>query len=333
MKANKKKRSSKLPVILFGLLFLVGIALVLYPFVSTLLYEDAEEKAAVRYDEVTQNTSSLEPLRSAAHEYNETLIPLKLNRFKIAQELAGSDDTAVNMRTTTLGSGLSEQLDQKTRNILSNYKNILNVTGEGVMATVSIPTMDLSLPVYHGTSNEVLSEGVGHLEGSSFPADGTGVHSVLTAHSGLVGKRLFTDLEQMQLGDLFVVETIDGDFTYKVDQILVVEPDELEAIAIEENENYVTLLTCTPYGVNSHRLLVRGCQTTMATDEVPAPTAVETVLFQGQWFDDYLEALRFTGIIMLAFLIISLALFVRRNRKRIRLSTDSLPQAFQATSL
>ena len=147
------------------------------------------------------------------------------------------------------------------------YDGILNVTGNGIMGYLSIQKLGVELPVYHGISTEVLNIACGHLEGTSLPVGGKSTHSVLSAHRGLPHARLFTDLDKMELGDTFQITILDRTFTYQVDQIKVVLPNEIDDIQIIDGEDHCTLLTCTPYGINSHRLLVRG---TRIENAVPA---------------------------------------------------------------
>lgn len=141
---------------------------------------------------------------------------------------------------------------------LEGYDDILNVNGNGVMGYLMIPKLGVELPLYHGVSVEVLNIACGHLQGSSFPIGGESTHSILSAHRGLPHAKLFTDLDKMELGDTFQITILDRTFTYQVDQIKVVRPDEIDDVQIIEGEDHCTLLTCTPYGINSHRLLVRG---------------------------------------------------------------------------
>lgn len=141
---------------------------------------------------------------------------------------------------------------------LAGYDEILNVSGNGIMGYVSIPKLGVELPIYHGISNEVLNIACGHLEGTSFPVGGESHHSVLSAHRGLQHAKLFTELDKMELGDTFQITILDRTFTYQVDQIKVVLPDEIDDIQIIKGRDLCTLLTCTPYGINTHRLLVRG---------------------------------------------------------------------------
>ena len=141
---------------------------------------------------------------------------------------------------------------------LEGYDEILNVTGNGIMGYIAIQKLGVELPVYHGISAEVLNIACGHLEGTSFPVGGESTHSVLSAHRGLPHAKLFTDLDKMELGDTFQLTVLDRTLTYQVDQIKVVRPDEIDDVQIIEGKDLCTLLTCTPYGINSHRLLVRG---------------------------------------------------------------------------
>ena len=150
---------------------------------------------------------------------------------------------------------------------LEGYDEILNVTGNGIMGYVAIQKLGVELPVYHGISDKVLNVACGHLEGTSFPVGGVNTHSVLSAHRGLPHARLFTDLDKMELGDTFQITILDRTFTYQVDQIKVVLPHEIDDVQVIEGEDHCTLLTCTPYGINSHRLLVRG---TRIENAVPA---------------------------------------------------------------
>lgn len=138
------------------------------------------------------------------------------------------------------------------------YNSLLDVTGTGIMGYVEIPKLKMSLPIYHGTEDTVLQIAVGHLEGSSLPVGGSGTHCVLTGHRGLPSAKLFSNLDEMEEGDTFSIHVLDRTLTYQVDQIRIVEPREVEDLEIEEGKDYCTLLTCTPYGINSHRLLVRG---------------------------------------------------------------------------
>ena len=165
----------------------------------------------------------------------------------------------------------------------TEYWNILNTAGDGIMGFLSIPKIHIRLGIYHGTSEEVLQTGVGHLNGTKLPIGGESTHSVLAAHRGLPSARLFTDIDQLERGDCFYIHVLDEVLAYKVDQILpMVDKDDMEtleaALQITEEEDQVTLFTCTPYGVNSHRLLVRGTRTTYHGEEEIVSTPVDTML-------------------------------------------------------
>lgn len=148
---------------------------------------------------------------------------------------------------------------------LTEYNQILNVSGTGVMGYITIEKLGVELPLYHGTSDSVLNIACGHMEGTSLPVGGESTHSVLSAHRGLPHAKLFTDLDKMELGDVFTITILDRTLTYQVDQIKVVNPNEIDEVHIIEGEDHCTLLTCTPYGINSHRLLVRGTRIKNAT--------------------------------------------------------------------
>lgn len=138
------------------------------------------------------------------------------------------------------------------------YQEALNLTGNGIMGYIQIPKINISLPIYHGTSEPVLQVAVGHLEGTTLPTGGVGNHCALSAHRGLPSARLFTDLDKMEVGDIFTLTVLDRLLTYEVDQILIVEPQDVEPLYPVEGKDYCTLVTCTPYGINTHRMLVRG---------------------------------------------------------------------------
>ncbi len=141
---------------------------------------------------------------------------------------------------------------------VEGYESLLNVANNGIIGHISIPTISVELPIYHGCSSSVLQIAVGHLQGSSLPIGGEGTHSVLSAHRGLPSARLFTDLDKLREGDIFTVTVLDRLLTYQVDKISIVEPDQMDSLYPVEGEDYMTLVTCTPYGINTHRLLVRG---------------------------------------------------------------------------
>lgn len=161
-----------------------------------------------------------------------------------------------------------------------DYANILNTTGNGMIGYVEVPSIGIDVPIYHGTSDDVLSKGIGHMYGTSFPVGGFGTHAVLAGHRGLPTSKLFTDLDKVKLDDTFVVHILNRDLYYRVDQIEIVLPDDMEYVQTDPDHDYVTLLTCTPYGVNSHRLLVRGTR-------IQAPTGDRKIQqAQRNWYEE-----------------------------------------------
>ena len=226
----KKKGSSILSIIL---LFIIGLAILLYPSFSNWWNERRAQSLITEYDEVIQtiDTSTIDEIREKAHLYNKSLIGTLLPDA-FAEEEANSPNPL--------------------------YETILNPAGTGYMGTIEIPVINVTLPIYHYTTEEVLQTNTGHLAGSSVPVGGESTHSVLSAHRGLPSAKLFTDLDRVYEGDIFYIHVLGDTLAYVVDQINVVEPTETDGLSIEIGEDLVTLITCTPYAVNSHRLLVRG---------------------------------------------------------------------------
>lgn len=215
--------------IILILVFLVGLSLLLYPTVSDYWNSLHQSRAIAQYSEQVAelDNESYEEVWQAARDYNETLLE-NGHRFTPTEE---------------------EQ---------EEYESLLNVSDNGIIGYIEIPSIDCSLPFYHGTEESVLQTAIGHIEGSSLPTGGAGTHCVLSGHRGLPSAKLFTDLDRLTKGDTFLLSVLDETLTYEVDQILIVEPDELDALAIDPEQDYCTLVTCTPYGINSHRILVRG---------------------------------------------------------------------------
>ncbi len=221
-----KKRSFS--TIILILVLVVGLSLMLYPSFSNYWNDLRQTKAITNYDSVVADMSEedLDYLFEDALEYNEEL-------RKIRFPLIYYDD-------------------------VPGYDDLLNVDKNGIMGYISIEKIGVELPIYHGIDETVLQVAVGHIEGSSLPIGGENTHCALSAHRGLPSARLFTDLDKMEIGDVFTLTILDRVLTYQVDQILTVEPDDVEALYVVDGEDYCTLVTCTPYGINSHRLLVRG---------------------------------------------------------------------------
>lgn len=198
------------------------------------------------------------------------------------------------------------------RKVSEEYLNILNIDGKGLMGYIYIPKIDVRIPIYHGTSSEVLEKGVGHLEGSSFPIGGISTHAILSAHRGLPSAKLFTDLDQLQIGDEFYIYILDRTLAYEVDQILVVEPSETEALQLQEGKDYVTLVTCTPYAINTHRLLVRGTQVEYI-EEVVQETKVEKKVSSS---DKILYIGLVIAVLLLIFAIIQIKAANKKQKNR-----------------
>lgn len=211
------------------LIFLAGVSLLLYPTVSDYWNSRHQSQAIVAYtqqvDEMDQE--AYDQYWADARNYNARL-SLKEDRYFISRD---------------------ERME---------YESLLNISGTGIMGYIEIPAIQCSLPIYHGTGEDALQVAVGHIEGTSLPVGGPGTHCVLSGHRALPSARLFTDLDQLSEGEMFTLSVLDKELTYEVDQILIVEPDDLDALEIDPEQDYCTLVTCTPYGINTHRLLVRG---------------------------------------------------------------------------
>lgn len=229
----------KLSTILLILVFFAGLSLLLYPSLSDYWNSFHASQAVATYSEEVRNLNAdkYDRLIGEAREYNAAL-PGRYKAFFLSE----SDS--------------------------STYNALLDVNGTGVMGYIEIPTIQISLPIYHGTEDEVLQIAVGHLDWSSLPVGGEGTHCVLSGHRGLPSAKLFTNLDKLVAGDKFVIRVLDEVMTYEVDQILIVEPNDLSALAIEKGKDLCTLVTCTPYGVNSHRLLVRGHRVENESEEI-----------------------------------------------------------------
>ncbi len=225
---KKKRKSSMVTTIMLILLFLVGLSVMLYPTVSDWWNQRVQTRAIATYDQSVEqlDDSEKEEMLAQAHAYNAAL-------NQVYAPFTNYDD-------------------------VSGYEDILNVSGTGIMGYISIPEIQVMLPIYHGTSAEVLNIAVGHLEGSSLPVGGADTHAVISAHRGLPSAKLFSDLDQLTVDDTFTITILDEIFTYEVEKILVVKPEEVDKLAVIPGGDYVTLMTCTPYGVNTHRLLVRA---------------------------------------------------------------------------
>lgn len=219
----------RLSTILLVLMLLVGLSLLLYPTVSDYWNSFHQSRAIASYVEKVADLTEEEyaVMIQAAKDYNQRLLS-KNNRWKLSPDE------------------------------IEEYESILDVTGTGIMGYIEVPEIGITLPIYHGTDEGVLQIAIGHLTGSSFPIGGESTHSVVSGHRGLPSAKLFTDLDKIVEGDRFVIRVLNEVCTYEVDQIRIVEPNDLSPLVIESGSDYCTLVTCTPYGINTHRLLVRG---------------------------------------------------------------------------
>lgn len=225
----KKKWMSRLMTLLIVVVFVAGLSFLLYPTVSNLWNQAHQSRAIATYTEQVEklDDSSNKEMLKAARKYNKELLK-KADHWKLSKK------------------------DKK------KYESLLDVSGTGIMGYIEIPKIDCSLPIYHGTDEGALQIAIGHLEGSSLPVGGKSSHCVLSGHRGLPSARLFTDLDQMEEGDTFILNILGHKLAYEVDQIKVVLPEEMSDLEIQEGKDLCTLVTCTPYGINTHRLLVRG---------------------------------------------------------------------------
>lgn len=224
-----KKKNNNWTTAFLVLLLLAGVSLLLYPSLSDCWNSMHQTRAIASYAETVSqlDTAQYDEMWKAAQDYNRSLAQRE-TAFALTDE-------------------------QKAA-----YESLLDVSGLGVMGYIEIPEIDCSLPIYHGTEESVLQVAVGHLEWSNLPVGGEGTHCVLSGHRGLPSAKLFTNLDKLAVGDTFLLRVLDEVLTYEVDQILIVEPEQVDALGIVPGEDYCTLVTCTPYGINTHRLLVRG---------------------------------------------------------------------------
>ena len=238
-----KKKAGNLVICI---IFLAGLSLLLYPFVANQWNNYRQKQLISGYEQVVSEKEAAEGIdydeeRKKAEDYNEALLPCVLPDSFALAESSGVDPV---------------------------YMNTLNIAGDEMMGSVEIPKINIKIPIYHTTEEEVLNKGAGHLEGSSLPVGGANTHAVISAHRGLPSASLFTDLDQMKVGDHFLLHVLDETLCYEVDKISVVKPEDTTALAVEDGQDLVTLLTCTPYGVNTERLLVRGHRVPYVEEEV-----------------------------------------------------------------
>ena len=274
----KRKHISTIFIIL---IFLVGLGFISYPTVSNLWNQAHQSRAIATYSKQVEKLDDSEnkKMLKAARKYNKSLLK-KSDHWKLSKK------------------------DKK------KYESLLDVSGTGIMGYIEVSKIDCSLPIYHGTDEGALQIAIGHLEGSSLPVGGKSTHCVLSGHRGLPSARLFTDLDQMEEGDIFILNILGRKLAYEVDQIKVVLPEEMSDLEIEEGKDLCTLVTCTPYGINTHRLLVRGHR----TEYVEKKVEEEQKEVQTKKTDIRLMIAGGAGVLIL--LIIIIVIVIKRRRKR-----------------
>lgn len=282
-----KKKAGNLVI---GIIFLAGLSLLLYPFVANQWNNYRQKQLISGYEQVVSDKEAAEGIdydaeRKKAEDYNEALLPCVLPDSFALAESSGVDPV---------------------------YMNTLNIAGDEMMGSVEIPKINIKIPIYHTTEEDVLNKGAGHLEGSSLPVGGANTHAVISAHRGLPSASLFTDLDQMKVGDHFLLHVLDETLCYEVDKILVVKPEDTSALAVEDGQDLVTLLTCTPYGVNTERLLVRGHRVPYVEEEVKEE---KTVLSGSSLHTNYLLWV-FVGLSVTALFVFVLYLKETKLKRR-----------------
>lgn len=280
---NKFSRKNRITGILLLVAFLAGLSLLLYPFLADYWNSMHQSRAIATYrNAVTElDNNDYEGMLEEAQAYNDAL-PGNPDRFLP-----------------------SEEEHQR-------YENLLSISEDGIIGYVEIPSIHVSLPFYHGTDEDILQVAAGHIEGSSLPVGGEGTHCVISGHRGLPSARLFTDIDQLTEGDIFTLLVLDETLTYEVDQIRIVEPEDISLLEIEEGKDLCTLVTCTPYGVNSHRLLVRGHRVENREEEGILRITADALMVDSRFVAPVIAA----PII----LVLILVLMVRTLRKRRRKS-------------
>ena len=272
--------------------FIIALGITLYPMISTWYNERHQAEVHIHYQEKVEqvdNTKLIEA-KELAVAYNQTILP-------------GAQDEDSFSKEALLSAS-------------ENYGSLLNLAGDGIMGYVEVPTIGVTLPIFHGTNNSTLERGVGHLLGSSLPVGGESTHSVLTAHSGMASQKMFSDLDRLKIGDIFFLDVLGEKLAYQVDQIKTVLPYDTTFLQTEIGNDLCTLVTCTPFGVNTHRLLVRGTRIEYEEAEVIVEEKLETEEpVKSTWEQQYLQGI-LIGIGAVVILGLGLLIFwyVRRRR-------------------
>lgn len=274
--------------ILAVLLFLLALCITLYPIISNYINVRYQSTVRTEYTGGIRETdaTALADAKAAAQAYNESLSPLRYNRDAV-------------------------------QSAAENYDGLLNLNGSGIMGYVEIPKLDLNLPIYHGTGEASLEKGVGHLLGSSLPVGGAGCHCILTGHSGVAGNKLFSDIDQLKEGDVFFLQVLNETLAYEVEAVNTVLPYETELLAPVRDRDLCTLVTCYPFGINTHRLLVRGKRIPFE-EAVEIEQANEEEPVRSTWKEQYYRGLAIGGAAAIgALLLVWLAsLFLKKRRRK-----------------
>ena len=281
------KRKNTIIIICFILVILLGAGAAAYPLIASINNEHTQSLVQTEYEEKLQqlDTSEIDAALAAAREYNKTISTVQI-----------------------------EDVD-KIKADLPPYEDLLNLANNGIMGYIMIPAINIDLPIYHGTTGAAMEKGAGHMEGTSLPVGGIGTHAVISAHSGMASAKLFTDLDKLEIGDIFIITVCNQKLAYEVDNIAVVEPTDIDLIRIDTQQDYVTLLTCTPYGVNTHRLLVRGHRVEMA-EEAIAEVEEKAEPAASTWIEKYEQGILIGVAIFLGLLLIALLVYFTKRLKQ-----------------
>ena len=290
-------------IVIAGIIFILALLLTLYPIISNLYNQHHQSTIHTAYEEVIQqaDTQELERIRELAKAYNEAIIP-----------------------------GTAEEAYSRTalQEASADYDSQLDPGGSGIMGYVEIPKISVNLPIYHGTDSSTLERGTGHLLGSSLPVGGISTHAIITGHSGLATQKMFTDLEQLQPGDVFYLHVLGEVLAYQVFYREPVPPHDTTRLGITQGQDYCTLITCYPTGVNTHRLLVQGARIPYEEAEVIEETVQAQTVPESRWEEQYLLGIGLGVLGMLAAALFCGAIMVcRKYRKGGRNAREKEPQS------
>lgn len=276
----------KLRKIISIMIVIVGVGTASYPFISNYIYEHRAKSAVSSFTKKVNDTNKklIDEKFLRADEYNKNLL--------------------------NSGSVFTDPFDEKKDTLSKSYNELLNMNADGMMGYIEIPAISVTLPIYHTSNPDVLEKGAGHLQGSSLPTGGLGTHTVITAHTGLNRAKMFTDLTEMSVGDLFYITVLGKRMVYRVYDIKVIKPENIGILSIKSDRDYATLVTCTPYGINTHRLLVMGERTEIKADS----ETTKTKKYISRWQSDYLLAV-LVGVVM-ALMLITVIKVIKRIRSR-----------------